>query len=576
MNEKIRIGQVIGASLSNGIFVQLSRSSFVEEIPSNSLVVIQGDKRKYLGLIADISLIKGTNHASKLANIESRFPSDKSRNLTKNTKELFSSYGVFSSAIHIIPLSQTTKNSTEDVDTIPSYLSAVSPATKDDVEIFYGKVDNRLNWGIGFVKSSLKESEENILIPINLDVLVRGSFGIFGKAGTGKTMLGNIISGLIILGNKTKSFEKEVKLLIFDMHSEYGLKLKDQHGRDYEDGVGRIFKKDFLILSPDHTLAEEYGLEKFEIKIENITEEYIINVKEVFDLSDAFINYLYDYKAIYNEIFEKIAKKYGINIDLKNPWIHYLFDDLPLLKDNKKTLEEIEREFKTAIREKISPGAIYALSSGKSKLKYLSRVDFISKNSGEDSVKKIINELFDGNRSVIISMGRYGDDLRAYTFIANIISMKIWNTAVNRIMKGEELKYKIIIFLEEAHKFLSPEGYYKNPFGDIARELRKRGILLCIIDQRPSQIAEDVIAMLWNNFVFSLTEAKDITSVTRNLKFSSLFESVISNLKRREALIFGEMIKIPAVVTIVDYKEMVKFLKRVYENQKTLVEIPGY
>jgi DNA helicase HerA-like ATPase len=173
-------------------------------------------------------------------------------------------------------------------------------------------------------------------------------------------------------------------------------------------------------------------------------------------------------------------------------------------------------------------------------------------------------------------MGRYGDDLRAYTFIANIISMKIWNTAVNRIMKGEELKYKIIIFLEEAHKFLSPEKYYKNPFGDIARELRKRGILLCIIDQRPSQIAEDVIAMLWNNFVFSLTEAKDITSVTRNLKFSSLFESVISNLKRREALIFGEMIKIPAVVTIVDYKEMVKYLKRVYENQKTLVEIPGY
>jgi hypothetical protein len=41
-------------------------------------------------------------------------------------------------------------------------------------------------------------------------------------------------------------------------------------------------------------------------------------------------------------------------------------------------------------------------------------------------------------------------------------------------------------------------------------------------------------------------------------------------------LIFGEMIKIPAVVTIVDYKEMVKYLKRVYENQKTLVEIPGY
>ncbi len=263
MSEKNEIGQVIGASLSEGILVQLNKSSYVEEISSNSLVTINGDKRKYLGLIANISLIKGSQHASKLANIESRFLNERVKDITKSTKELFNNYGVFSSAIHVIPLSQTTKYSTEDVDTIPSYLSKVFPSTKEDIEIFYGKVDNKINWGIGYVKYPLKEIEHQNLIPINIDILVRGSFGIFGKAGAGKTMLGNIIASLIILGNKTKSFEKEVKLLIFDMHSEYGLKVKDQHGRDYEDGVGRIFKNEFLILSPDHILAEEYGLDSY-------------------------------------------------------------------------------------------------------------------------------------------------------------------------------------------------------------------------------------------------------------------------------------------------------------------------
>jgi len=570
MNEKIKIGQVIGASLSSGINVQLSKSSYVEEICANSLVTIQGDKRKYFGLIADISLTKGIEHASKLANIENRFSGSRSEILIRETKELFDSYNVFSSSIRVIPLSQTVKNSTEEVDTLPSYLSKVYPASKEDIEIFYGKVDNKLNWGIGYVKNPIKDYEEKNLIPINLDILVRGSFGIFGKAGTGKTMLGNILAGLIMLGNKSKSFEKEVKLLIFDMHSEYGLKVKDQHGRDYEDGVGRIFKNDFLILSPDHTLAKEFGLKEFKIKIDNLTEEDIENVKEVFGLSDAFINYLYEYKAIYKRIFDPVAKKYGIT--LENPWIYYLLDKF----NNDKLQKEVEEKFKEEIRSKISPGAVYALNSGRSKLKYLSKVDFISEDSEEDSIKKIIYELFDGKRSVIISMGRYGDDVRAYTFIANILSMRIWNEAISRIMKGKELNHKIIIFLEEAHKFLSPTEYYKNPFGNIARELRKRGILLCIIDQRPSQIAEDVIAMLWNNFVFALTETNDIESITKNLKFSSLFSTVISNLKRREALIFGEMVKLPAVVTIVEYKEMAKYFRNVYESQKTLVEIPGY
>ncbi len=59
--------------------------------------------------------------------------------------------------------------------------------------------------------------------------------------------------------------EKWIKPLIFDMHNEYGLKLKNQIGIDYEDGVGFAFKEEFTRYTPDSGPAKESGLEPFTI-----------------------------------------------------------------------------------------------------------------------------------------------------------------------------------------------------------------------------------------------------------------------------------------------------------------------
>lgn len=407
---------------------------------------------------------------------------------------------------------------------------------------------------------------------------MRGSFGIFGKTGTGKTVLGNIICGFLILANKLKSLDKEVKLLIFDMHSEYGLKIKDMKGEDYAEGVGLAFKNEFLRYSADKALAKEHILEELKISVIDLDEADIISLKEELDLSESFISYLHEFRIILNEIIEKeYVEKYSSFPELKDKkskaWILYLtgyFDKY------EKQREILENKISKTINERLGPGAIGALRAGKAKISSIMNYDYIEYFTEKDSVNEIVNEILDGQRSVIISLGRYGDDSRANILIANLVSKRLWKTIINRIMNRKEIKYKVLIFIEEAHKFLSPSLYYKTPFGNIARELRKRGVFLCIIDQTPSQISEEILAMLWNFFILTLTDEKDIKSATFALKKSELFSPVVSYLKRQEALVYGEAVKIPVVIKIREYKDFIEEAKRIYSNLLSKAELPGF
>ena len=196
-----------------------------------------------------------------------------------------------------------------------------------------------------------------------------------------------------------------------------------------------------------------------------------------------------------------------------------------------------------------------------------SLLEFIDwRGIAKDSADEIVEEITSGERSVIISFGRYGDDKAAYMLIANIIARRLWEKYVELAMEGGKLEYRVVIFLEEAHKFLGPETYYMTPFGNIARELRKRGVVLCIIDQRPSQIFEDVRGMLWNYFVMLLTEDSDIDVCTKGLPYPKLFKPVVQQLRRQEVLVYGEAINVPAVLKIVDYRSTMDRLAEKYRN----------
>ncbi|MDT7891242.1 MAG: ATP-binding protein [Thermoproteota archaeon] len=563
---------IVDASSTRGLTAQLKDYNLTEDIATNSLIVVEGAKRKYLGLVAEIFHSSGSDKASELAKQLAK--EGESKKIAETTIKTYSNLGKFSTSFLIIPLAQTNQSSVEEVDTIPVHESRIYLPKEEDIENFYGKMDNKTSWGIGYTKHAIKELDLKVKIPINVELITRGSFGIFGKSGTGKTHLGNILASLIILTNRFHDQDKKTKLLIFDMHSEYGLKVKDMHGNDYADGVGLLFKNDFKVYTPDSILAREFGLEEFTIDPKELTMEDIEILKENLNLSDAFIDYLGSYRRIINQIFEKDSVLRDEIYKKDHTWILYLLGFFENREDFEKRKAYLEGKIEEEI-QKLGAGAVQSFRSGKVRLNQLRRYEFLNPNK-KDCVKEIVEELFKGERSIIISFGRYGDDARVYTLIAHLLSKKIWQRAISDIMEGKQLKYKLIIFLEEAHKFLSGELYYKTAFGNIARELRKRGIVLCIIDQRPSQIHEDVLAMLWNYFIFTLTSEKDIEACTRGLKFQNLFIPVISNLKRKEALVYGEAIRLPAILNIIDYKEFTKEIKDYYEKSLLKLDIPGY
>src|SRR5439155_24038693 len=106
------------------------------------------------------------------------------------------------------------------VKTIPSHFAQVYEANKHDVASIFGSEDEptKRYFSIG------SPLDMQTPICIDLEKLTERSNGIFGKTGTGKTFITRLIlAGLIK--------HKKASLIIFDMHSEYGLQAR-QEGSD--------------------------------------------------------------------------------------------------------------------------------------------------------------------------------------------------------------------------------------------------------------------------------------------------------------------------------------------------------
>lgn len=543
--------RITGGSLSKGLEAHILKSYSSEDIASGSLVVILGVKSKYLALISDLELKSGSDVAVSLARSEDGF-SREIRLAQEIAAEGLKSEGILGAELTLVPIAVYRNNVVEKADNIPGLMSPVVFPSPVDIESFYGRINNRALWGIGNPKSPFVEKSLNVFIPINIDVLVRGCFGIFGKSGTGKTFLGNLLATYIVLANHTNALKKKVKLLILDMHSEYGLMVKDQLGEEFAEGVGSAFKHEFLRLSPDDALCREANLDAFKLSYSLITVSDLLASGEALGFTRNFMDLL-------PSIASLLKNRFG------DRWFKALCGFISEREDD---------EVKKLVREKYGMGPLNSLIAARARLSRLKTFEFIvwDDDISIDSASNIIGELLDGSRSVIISFGRYGDDRVAYMLIANIIARRLWSSCIARIMSGRKLEYRVVFFIEEAHKFLGPDVYYMTPFGNIARELRKRGVVLCIIDQRPSQIFEDARAMLWNSFVMCLTEASDIEAASKGLPFPKLFKPIIERLRRREALIFGEAISIPSVVTVRDYKSAIKEAKEIYERLTESVE----
>jgi len=114
----------------------------------------------------------------------------------------------------------------------------------------------------------------------------------------------------------------------------------------------------------------------------------------------------------------------------------------------------------------------------------------------------------------------------------------------------------LVIAVEEAHKLLNPEMARQTIFSTIARELRKYFVTLLVIDQRPSQIYDEVMSQLGTRISGWLGDDADIQAVLSGLANKDALRGMLSRLQEKEeVLLLGWGVPMPIPVRSLRYDE---------------------
>ena len=202
----------------------------------------------------------------------------------------------------------------------------------------------------------------------------------------------------------------------------------------------------------------------------------------------------------------------------------------------------------------VNQGALSALHR---RLGRLERFGFMDGTGAHDSVNHILRYL-DRGVHVVLEFGRYGRDLAAYILVANLLTRRIYEryaASKERSLAGQGAEPEpLLITIEEAHKFLTPEVADQTIFGTIAREMRKYSVTLLVVDQRPSGIDEEVMSQLGTKFCCLLDNDRDVEAVLTGVAGGRKLRQVLASLEsRQQALVFGHAVPMPVEIRTREY-----------------------
>jgi len=107
----------------------------------------------------------------------------------------------------------------------------------------------------------------------------------------------------------------------------------------------------------------------------------------------------------------------------------------------------------------------------------------------------------------------------------------------------------LVVAVEEAHKLLNRAMAGQTAFATIAREMRKYYVTLLIIDQRPSQIYDEVMSQLGTRISGWLGDEADIQAVLSGLAGRDSLRGMLARLQaKEEVLLLGWGVAMPMPV----------------------------
>ncbi|MDI6715739.1 MAG: ATP-binding protein [Actinomycetota bacterium] len=500
-----RIGKLISGSLLSGLEAKLSEDVNVEDISVGRLVVVDGKENKFFCLLKDVSL-QATNEDILL-----NPPSD------DFAKQVHAGINTFYK-LSIQPMLVMPQNPMEDdrprpSTTVPPHFSNVCEATEKDVSLIFGKPD--------------KNSPEigspifmDVPVCLNLEKFCKRSNAIFGKSGSGKSVLTRMVLGYLIKSDLAVN-------LIFDMHGEYGWSATNESTGIDDPSLRQLLGSKVAIFTVDGDSP----------LYRRVRPDYDVQIPysaiEIADLELAAGELGLTQAGI--ETMYRMSDKWG-----EEKWLSRFLemdtDDFPAVVEDLKVNEQ-------------------ALGKLHRCLIRLKKLPFIRKEVADDTVERIMGEIQAG-RHIVFQFGRYNSML-AYILVANILTRRLHKLYIDKTdfarAEGIEGPKPLIITIEEAHKFLDPQVARQTTFGTIAREMRKYNMVLLLIDQRPSGIDDEVLSQVGTRIVGELGDERDINAVLTGLPNQGTLKILINNLEPRQFLLTGFALPMPVVIDAKNY-----------------------
>ncbi|MCL4272915.1 MAG: ATP-binding protein [Anaerolineales bacterium] len=538
--QRTQIGYLVGGGLKENFRVRLTVSP--QEIQEGAFVVIQSGWWNYYGIVTDIQL-GATDPRFADEQMEGRFPKHISDALHK--KALFANLEVLPNLMLEVgpdegsPEYAQWRNGLKEeprilpVKNVPPHHAVVSLANEGDIAEIFGDPHKDGNFIIGVTR------EQNHPVCIDLDKFVQRSSGVFGATGTGKSFLTRLVLAGLMKHN-------QASVLVLDMHNEYGFNDKASDTKKDVKGLKTLFGSKVRCVGLGRGTT---------IRGEQVDFNLIISMK---DISTA------DIEALSRELNLRETTPTTLNAlfsSFKDDWFARFkaMNRLEVtVEDEKGKTKKVPHPDSVAAWANEHGVNVMAAEGLHEKLGRLFRSDYIEEKAAADSVAQIIQSL-EAGKHVVLSFGEHESDLD-YLLVSNLITRKIraaWEKKTNEFRThGAGEPRPLIIVVEEAHKLLNREMAAQTTFATIARELRKYYVTLLIVDQRPSQIYDEVMSQLGTRISGWLGDDLDIQAVLSGLSGRDALRGMLARLQpKEEVLLLGWGVPMPLPVRSRRYDE---------------------
>ena len=530
------IGYVIGGGLKANLFVRLTVPA--QSVQEGGFVVIESGDWLFYGLVTDLQLgALDPRYAEEMA----------SRQLSPRIAGLLRQQTLFTN-LEVLPALMLERGPEPGapnytawheehpeephplpIKTIPAHQAEVRLAAASDVAEIFGSPEKDGFFVIGSTR------EQNHPVCINLDKFVQRSSGIFGATGTGKSFLTRIILAGLIHHNAAS-------VLVLDMHNEYGFDDVSSDTGLSVSGLKTKFNSAVQVVglgraSTIRGKSPDFHLEFKESEIQPQDIELLSSELNLRDTTPTTLDALIHTFGAENWFRE-----------FKNLSVGKMETD----EDGKKS-PAADSVANWANEAGVNVAAAEGLRSKLTRVfnrPYIIE-DASEENKAQHSLKQVIEALQAG-RHVILSFGDYESDLD-YLLVSNLLTRKIreaWEEQTNAFRShGTNEPRPLVIAVEEAHKLLNREMAAQTSFSTIAREMRKYYVTLLIIDQRPSQIYDEVMSQLGTRVSGWLGDENDIAAVLSGLAGRDALRGMLARLQpKEEVLLLGWGVPMPILV----------------------------